>query len=224
MLISIALAEGCRLLLAMARVTLKNPDRKVLVIILGTILAAFHSLAAPPDFTKVIHYAAPTNFVGLVAGEKRSDPGDNPMILSGPRIFDFKERYDYRHPSEIIFNLGLVCACVGPGKVIEFLPTTPDLMKKEMEAQYKGKFPTITSVSIEKINGLNAVCFTASRPPGPVQPYFLHFCWVQIETNIVLKITAVSSNINIFQSETNSLQSLQIDKSSLLRMLGSVSR
>ena len=198
--------------------------RNVLVIILGTIPQAFQALAAPPDFTNVIRYTAPTNFFGGVASEARSDPGDNPMALGGLQILDFKERYDYRHPSEIIFNLGLVCAYLGPGKVLHFLPATPALMKSDMEAEYTGKFPNSTSVSIEKINGLNAVCLTASRPPEAVQPYFLHFCWVQIETNIVLKITAVSSDINIFQRETNSIQSLEIDKSSLLRMLGSPSK
>lgn len=191
---------------------------------LGALLSAFQALASPPDSTKVIHYTAPTNFLGGVAVEPRSDPGDNPMALDGPPILEFKERYDYRHPSEIRFNLGLACAYLGPGKVVQFLPATATSLKEDMEAQYKGKFPTSTSVSIGKINRLTAVSFTGKRPPGPVQPYFLHFCWLQIETNIVLKITAVSSDIKIFQSETNSLQSLEIDKVSLLRMLGSASR
>ena len=145
---------------------------KVLLTILGALLSALEALGAPPDVSKVIHYTAPTNFFGGVAGKPRSDPGDNPMALDGPPVLNFRERYDYRHPSEIIFNLGLACAYVGPGKVVQFLPATATSLKEDMEAYYKGKFPTSTSVSIAKINGLNAVMFTATRPPGPVQPYF----------------------------------------------------
>lgn len=196
---------------------------KVLLAILVALLSVFQALAAP-DLAKVIHYTAPTNFFGGSAAEARSDPGDNPMSLNGSQVFAFKERYDYRHPSDIRFKLGLACAYVGPGKVLEFLPASATSLKEDMATYYKGQFPTSSPVSISKINGLNAVSFTAARPPGPVQPYFLHFCWLQIETNIVLKITAVSSDIKTFQNETNSLQTLQIDKASLLQILTSASR
>lgn len=197
---------------------------KASLTILGALLSAAQAVAAPLDFSKVIHYTAPTNFFGGVAGDPRRDPGDNPMALDGPPVLEYRERFDYRHPSEISFNLGLACAYVGPGKIVRFLPATPTSLKQDMEAYYKGKFADQTPVLIAKINGVTAVSFTATRPPGPVQPYFLHFCWLQIETNIVLKITAVSSDIKIFRNETNSLQSVRIDKAPLLRMLEPPSR
>jgi hypothetical protein len=203
-----------------------HPDRgaQVSLIIVGTLFAAAQAEAAPPDFIKVIHYAPPTNFFGGIAQQPRSDPGDNPMALAGPRIFEYRERYNYSHPSEISVSLGLACAYLGKGKVLHFLPATASSLKKDMEANYKDKFADQTPVLVGKINGLNSVSFTATRPPGPVEPYFLHFCWLQIETNIVLKITASSSDINIFRSETNSLQTLKIDKAPLLRMLEEQSR
>jgi hypothetical protein len=194
------------------------------VIMVFGLLSGFQAFGASPEIAKIIQYTAPTNFFGGVDIESRSDPGDNPLSLQGPQILSFRERYDYRHPSDIIFNVGLACAYVGPGKVIQYVPATPQALKQDMETFYKDKFPASTPVLVSKIAGLTAVSFSASRPPGPIQPFFLHYCWIQIETNIVLKITAVSSDVTTFQHETNSLQTVKVDKVAFLRMLSSAQR
>jgi len=186
------------------------------------LFVCFLSIAVPilavPNFTKAIRYTAPTNFYGGVAGETRTDPGDNPFSLEGPDVLSYKDRSDW-NCGDIMFRFGLVSAYVGPGKVIKYLPVTDSTLKAEMDGEYKGKFPQSTPATIGQINGLNSVSLTASRPPGGAGPYYFYFCWIPIETNIALKITAVSCNADSFKAITNSMQSIKIDKRQVLELL-----
>jgi len=185
----------------------------------GLFFLAVRGMASPLDLAKAVHYLAPTNFYGGSFGEARSDPGDNPVSLPGLEFLSYMDKND--RYGLVTFQLGLVGAYVGEGKVVKFLPTEPIDLKKYMEAEYEGKFPKTTPVATGKIDGLASVSITATRPPGTIRPYFFHFCWIQIETNIVVKISAYSCNTNSFSSVTNSLQSIKIDKPKLLEFLHS---
>jgi len=102
---------------------------------------------------------------------------------------------------------------------VKFLPTEPTDLKKYLEAEYNGRFPNITPAVIDEIDGLTSVSLTATRPPGPIRPYFLYFRWIQIKTNMVVKIEAVSCNTNTFMAVSNSIRSIKIDKTQLLKAL-----
>ncbi len=158
---------------------------------------------SPQDITNIIHYTPPTDFWGGAARGTRSDPGDNPLSLDGPELL----HYVYPNRGDVIFKIGLAGAYLGKGKIVKFLSTEPSDLQKYMEAEYQGRFPlvTVTPAVIGIVSGLTAVSMDGTRPPGPVKPTFLHFCWVQIDTNIVLKITAVANSAKDFQQETNSL-------------------
>ena len=175
-------------------------------------------MAAPLDFSKFIYYTCPTNFYRYTLDDElRSDPGDDPFSMNGRIGLQYKDKND--RCGLILFQFGLAGAYVGEGKVVKFLPTEPGDLKKYMEAEYEGKFPQVTPVAVGKIDGLTAVSVTASRPPGQIRPYFYHFCWIQIETNIVVKISVYSCNTNSFNAVTNSFQSIKIDKGRLLESL-----
>jgi hypothetical protein len=183
----------------------------------GIFFLAVRILAAPVDFTEVIHYTPPTNFHGGPAGESRTDPGDNPFSMSGAELLTYKDKYD--RCGLITFRIGTVRAYVSKGKVVKFLPVDPGGLKKDLENENEGKFPQQTPAAITKISESTAVSMTATRPRGPNAPCFLHFCWIQIETNIVLRVTAVACEAETFKALTNSMQSIKIDKPRLLEAL-----
>jgi hypothetical protein len=195
-----------------------NMIKKQIIAALWTGLLALtvRGMTAPPDFTKAIKYTPPTNFYGGPAGEARTDPGDNPFSMNGPRVLEYLDKND--RCGCIIFQLGLVGAYVGEGKVVKFLPVASSALKEEIESEYKGKFPNSTPAIVGEINGLTSVSLTATRPPGEIRPYFLYFCWIQIETNIALKVAAYACNAESIQAMTNSLKTLQIDKKQFLKL------
>lgn len=163
------------------------------------------------DLVTTIHYTPPTNFYGGIA-HPRTDPGDNPLSLTSPEFLEYTSK-DSR-TANVMFSLALVGAYVGQGKVMHFLPVTPDLMRNEIEEENKRKFPQTTPASVANIHGLTAVNLTASRPTG--DPQFLRFCWIQVETNLALKITAIASDLVSFAAATNSLNTINIDKGRFL--------
>jgi hypothetical protein len=166
------------------------------------------------DLAVCIHYTPPTNFYGGFITQPRTDPGYNPLSLASS---EFLEYSDLRTGAHVLFSFALIGAYVGEGKVPHFLPVTPSLMMKEIEAEYKGKFPDITPASLSQMHGLTAVNITAARPEG--QQRFLRSCWIQVETNIALKITAFASDAPSFTTTTNSLNAINIDKSTFLGTL-----
>jgi hypothetical protein len=185
----------------------------------GLLTLTVQSVAAPLDFTEAIHYTSPTNFYRYTLDEGlRSDPGDNPFSMNGQTFLQYKDKND--QCDLVIFQFGLVGAYIGEGKVVKFLPVTPTSLKTEIESEYNGKFSNST-VAAGEICGLTSVSLTAIRNPDAIRPYFLHFCWIQIETNTVLKISAYSCNAESFKAVTNSLQSLKIDKPKLLELFHS---
>jgi hypothetical protein len=188
---------------------------KPLLITASSLLLAMTATAGRlSDLAACIHYAPPTNFYGGVVTQPRTDPGDNPLSLTSP---EFLEYSNPRSGAHVLFSLALIGAYVGEGKVTHFLPVTPSLMVKELGAEYKGKFPDTTPASLNRIHGLTAVNLTAARPEG--QPRFFRFCWIQVETNVALKITAFASDTLSFTTTTNSLNTISIDKPSFLATL-----
>jgi hypothetical protein len=188
---------------------------KPLLLTASSLLLAITATAGRlSDLAACIHYTPPTNFYGGVVTHPRTDPGDNPLSLTSP---EFLEYSDPRSGSHVIFSFALIGAYVGDGKVVHFLPVTPSLMTKEIEAEYKGKFPYITPASFNLIHGLTAVNLTAVRPAG--EPRFLRSCWIQVETNLALKITALASDTPSFTTTTNSLNTISIDKPTFLATL-----
>jgi hypothetical protein len=70
-----------------------------------------------------------------------------------------------------------------------------------------------------KISGLTAVSSSILvRPPG-FEVRYVYFCWIQLETNIAVKITAASCDAKTFNALTNSLQSLKINEKGILKLV-----
>jgi hypothetical protein len=187
---------------------------KTLSCIAASFVFTVCAIGSTLDLAKAIHYVSPTNFHGGLA-HPYLDPGDNPLSLDSPDFLQYADRTG--GSGEVMFRLGLIGAYIGDGKIVHFLPVTPSLMKEEIESEYKKKLPNLTSPTIGKINGLTAVSLTAFRPTG--NPNFFCFNWIQVETNIAVKVTAIASDVASFQKITNSLKTITIDKKSFLEAL-----
>ena len=160
------------------------------------------------NFIKTIDYKP---LPGYSAFQLNHDPGDDPFSLDGPG-FQFLGNDQC---SSVIFQIGLVRAYVGQGKIIHYLPATPDDLKLELEKKLGEKFTNASPAVIGNLGGLTSVSLAAVKTNG--MSYL--FSWVQLETNIVLKITAVSCDAEKFKALTNSLQSLKLDKKQVLESL-----
>jgi hypothetical protein len=173
----------------------------------------FHAsgIGSSLDFSKAIHYTPPTNFISTPLGS------DDDLFGGNMATFQYSSGDQC---STVIFQLGLACFYVGEGKVIKFLPAKPTDLKESLGNEYKGRLPNLTPAVIGELHGLTDVSLTATRPPGG-NPRFFEFCWTQLETNIVVKVTAVSCDYETFKELTNSWQSLKIDKDGILKQLAS---
>jgi hypothetical protein len=166
-------------------------------------------LCDPLDISKAMRYTPPTNFVSTVVGSDDNIFGGN---LASSQYSSSDQC------STIVFQLSLACFNIGEGKVIKFLPAKPTNLQENLENEFKGKLPNLTPAVIGKLDGLTDVSLTATRPN--TSPAFFHFCWIQLETNIVVKVTAVSCDAETFKALTNSIQSLKIDRKKLLKAWG----
>jgi hypothetical protein len=164
------------------------------------------------DMAQAIHFTPPTNFYGGVITHPRTDPGDNPLSLTSPAFLQYTDKRGGF--ANLSFHLSLIGAFVGEGKVIHYQQVTPALMAKEIEAEYKDRLSNTTPAVVENLQGLTSVNLTVTRPQ--VQPTFLRFCWVQVETNVAIKISAIASDARSFSTITNSLRTLAIDKARFL--------
>ena len=175
-------------------------------------LLPIHAICGPQELASAIHYTPPTNFIGGIA-HPRTDPGDSPFLMDSP---DFLE-YGSRTGGEVFICYGLIGASIGKGKVINYPPVTTFLMKEEIGNECKKRFPNPDSILADEIGGLTSVKLTATQPEG--RSRFYQVCWIQVETNIALKITAFASDAKTFQEITNSVQSITIDKDKFLNAL-----
>jgi hypothetical protein len=171
--------------------------------------------AAPPDLSDIVRFAAPTNFFRHIPeGPPRSDQGDDPFSMDGREFFYYQDKND--RYGQIIFKFGAVGAFVGQGKAVKFTTVTPATLKKQFEYAYRGNFSDAASIISSEIDGLPFVGLSAVRT---AQPNYWHWCWVQVDTNTVLKITVVSGDKETFKGVTNSLSSLTIDQPKLRALI-----
>ena len=167
------------------------------------------------NLAAAIRYTAPTNFYEALP-INLTDPGDDPLSTTGPTFLRYVDRNE--RCGEVEFSLGWAGVFAGEGKVLKFMRVEPKELKELMELQYRGKFPQASPAVVTNLAGATAVSLTATRPPqSGIMPYFLHFCWIQLETNAVLKVDAVSCNAETFKALTNSMASIKIDKAQLLK-------
>lgn len=68
-----------------------------------------------------------------------------------------------------------------------------------------------------KINGADVASATIMPSGGNHQ--FFHACWMDIETNFVLKVTISASDVQAFNQLTNSIRSIRVNKNALLAVL-----
>jgi hypothetical protein len=118
----------------------------------------------------------------------------------------------------VIFQIATVRFRILEGKAVKFLSTSPSDLKGELESAWKEKISNTSPATIGKLNGFTTVSLTGSKSADAI-PSFFQVCWVQLETNTVLKVVAVSCDTTTFKTLTNSLQSLKINKSQLLASL-----
>jgi hypothetical protein len=110
--------------------------------------------------------------------------------------------------------MGFVGLSIGDGHVITYQHIDPPTLKKLLEQTYKGKLPLPSPATLKSVSGL-----TAARWTGEASQTFIDISWIQIETNLVLKVTATAHDTNSFAALTNSLQTLTIDKAQFLESL-----
>jgi hypothetical protein len=167
---------------------------------------AFRAFALP-NFARAIRYTPPPNYA---AYELSHDPGDNPFSLDGPGFMLLANDQN----GQINFQIGMVGFSIGEGKVVTYQHVGPTELKKLLEQTHKGNLPLSAPVMLETASGL-----TTAKWSGELGKTLLHISWVQIETNLVLKITATAHDTNAFAALTNSLRTLTIDKKEFLESL-----
>jgi len=191
---------------------------KLIGLVISARLLLYSSAALGDELEKLaaaIHYRPPINFFQCLPTD-RNDLGDNPLSMRGGTLLQYGDK---NSPcGEVSFSLGWAGVFAGEGKVVKFLPTGPKELKELLETEYRDKFPQVSPAAVMNLGGATAVSLTATRPPeSGAMPYFLHFCWIQLETNAVVKVTAVTCNADTFKALTNSMATIKVDKAPLLK-------
>ncbi|HTD67245.1 MAG TPA: hypothetical protein VK846_12010 [Candidatus Limnocylindria bacterium] len=102
---------------------------------------------------------------------------------------------------------------------MKFLPVGPKELKELLEFEYRNKFPFVSPAVVTNLGGATSASLTATRSPeSGAMPYFFHFCWIQLETNAVVKVMAVTCNADTFKALTNSMAFVKVDKAPLLKV------
>ena len=178
----------------------------------------FFAAVAAPDETNLataVHYTPPATFYETLP-MNRNDPGDDPLSMRGATFLQYADKND--GCGDVLFSLGWAGVYAGEGKVLKFMRVGPKELKECLETEYRGKFPQASSAIVTNLGGATAASLTATRLPQLGNtPYFLHFCWIQLETNAVVKVTAVTCNSNTFKALTNSMAFIKLDKARLLK-------
>ena len=173
------------------------------------------------NFFETVHYTAPTNFFTF---DPKAAYATNESFTDPFSIGEYGMEYNCSDQcSSLIFRLDLACYYIGDGKVYKFLPSRPSDLKEDFDKFCKSDLVGLTNFppsKFIKVSGLTAVSSTTTRPPGKGATFF-QLCWVQLETNIVVKISIASCDIKTFSMLTNSLQSLKIDKNGILKQVAS---
>jgi hypothetical protein len=113
--------------------------------------------------------------------------------------------------NSIKFQLGFVRFYFDNGKVMEFLPVGPADLKQGLQQAFSNGWSVATPATVSEMHGLTTASLTAKRPPGDA-PDLVQERWIQVESNIVLKVTAASYSLDAFTELTNSLGTLSVDR------------
>ena len=186
------------------------------VILMLLILTSRALCSSVENFTNSVAYIAPTN---VYMHDYSGDDYPTPFTIGGSLI-----QYDaYANSpdpdSTVQFDLAMACYSSGKDGVV-FHETRPSDLKKDFENYYRDVFTNMPSAKIGKLDGLTTVSSTASMPAA-TGTWFFHSSWIQIETNIVVKVTVNSYNAQAFNSLTNSLKSVKVDKQRILKIVAS---
>src|ERR1039457_3516835 len=153
------------------------------------------------NFTNTVIYTAPTNF--YMYDYSHDDFPD--LFTIGGSLIEYDANVSSPDPdSTIQFGLAMACYSIGQGGV-KFFETKPSDLEKDFENYYRDVFTTMPPAKIGKLDGLVTVSSTASMPAA-MGTWLFHSSWIQIETNIVVKVTVNSYNAQVFNSLTNSLK------------------
>lgn len=168
------------------------------------------------NFTNTVTYITPTNFYM----HNYSDDNYPAPFTIGGSLIEYDAYANSTDPdSNIQFDLALACYSFGKDGV-KVLETKPSDLKKDFENYYRDVFTNMPPAKIGKLDGLTTVSSTASMPAAS-GTWFFHSSWIQIETNVVVKVTVNSYNAEVFDSLTNSLKTIKINRQRILKVVAS---
>jgi len=197
---------------------MKKQIKLILGLFMLAVIAGRGMCGSIENFTKTIHYIPPKPFFinDVPTNEVFTDP-----FSIGENGVQYTSASDDQC-SLLTFQLDLACYYLGDGKVYKFLPAKPSDLQIDFDKFYQDqlKLTNMPAATFRKVSGLTAVNSTATKSPG-AGPTFFYFCWVQLETNIVVKISVASCDLKTFNGLTNSLQSLKINKNEILKRVAS---
>jgi hypothetical protein len=128
--------------------------------------------------------------------------------------------YDcYNNPDDNI-QFGLALACYSYERDgIKILRAKPSDLKRDFENYYSDVFTNRPTPEIHKISGFVAVSLTASKPTVTSGTWFFHSSWIQIDTNVIVRVTVNGYNAKTFNSLTNSLKTIKINRQKILEQV-----
>ncbi len=186
--------------------------RRIIALMLYLTLVASNDAIAS-GIEKAVHYSPPPHFEAF---QLNSDPGDSPFSGDGPG-FQFLCGRD-----DLIFQVGVIRFSIGKGKVVTYFPVGPAELRESLSQTFGGRLEILAPCVLTNVSGLVAATISGKSKNlngGRVPQQFLTVYWVQIQTNIVLKISAVSQTAAGLENMTSSLTSLRIDRDALLKAL-----
>jgi hypothetical protein len=194
---------------------MKPPPHSLPALVALFFLFSCSSHAVAGEYIKgALHYDPP---VTLYPVELNHDPGDNPFSGDGPGL-GFLSRTDAnRGFGSVTFQFGMVGFAIGEGKRVTYSAVGTNELRRIF-----GDFWTETGgdaavVHLTSIGGLPAV--TARGTGKSRQTQLFEATWVQIKTNVVLKITVAAENQSMFDVLTNSLKSVEVDSEKFFESL-----
>ena len=145
------------------------------------------------------------------------DPGDSPFSQEGPGC----QYLSNDQHSSVIFRLCLVRLPVGNPAPGAFTSSVESALQKRIAAASAG-LSNRSAIMIHRQAELPTVSVSGTvrkTADVPLRELLVGMRWVHIQSNLVLKITAVSPHMSAFSSLTNSLVSMQVDRARLLESI-----
>ena len=179
---------------------------------------------AQSDWAKAIQFDPPPDFDAF---KLNGGPEANPFSGNGPGFMLLSTDQS----GQINFQVGAIGWSIGNGYAITYYKVGPDELVEELATengepritgQPRSNGKRLTGVRKTTVSGLSAARWTGQLPgrsDAPVNKVWVEALWIQIETNLALKITASAQTQETFTAITNSLATLRIDVQALLKGL-----